>query len=96
MRIDNFVFIVPDVAVVVLFFRKENDSDLVAASCWEISSKVIILQSILGCGTFGEVWKAVVGGLSEISEETVVAVKKLKRKATSKSIKMFFLPKKNG
>ena len=62
-----------------------NDSDKrftsLSTSCWEIASKQIDLQSVLGSGSFGEVWKAVVSGLKGIPGETTVAVKKLKRKA---------------
>ena len=62
----------------------ESDSDKrylsLTASCWEIPSKAIVLQNVLGSGSFGEVWKAVASGVKGISGETVVAVKKLKRK----------------
>ena len=51
----------------------------VTPSCWEIASKQIDLQNVLGSGSFGEVWKAVVSGLKGIRGETTVAVKKLKR-----------------
>ena len=50
------------------------------SSCWEIASTKIDLQNILGSGSFGEVWKAVVSGLKGIPGEITVAVKKLKRK----------------
>ena len=53
----------------------------VSTTCWEIASKKIDLQNVLGSGSFGEVWKAVVSGLKGIPGETTVAVKKLKRKS---------------
>ena len=49
-------------------------------SRWEVSSKQIDLQNILGSGSFGEVWKARATGLKGIPGATTVAVKKLKRK----------------
>lgn len=65
----------------------ESDSDKrylsLTASCWDISSKAIVFQNVLGSGSFGEVWKAVASGIKGISGETVVAVKKLKRKESS-------------
>ena len=52
----------------------------VTPSRWEVSSKQIDLQNILGSGSFGEVWKARATGLKGIPGATTVAVKKLKRK----------------
>ena len=52
----------------------------VPPSCWEVSSKQIDLENILGSGSFGEVWKARATGLKGIPGVTTVAVKKLKRK----------------
>lgn len=64
-------------------FTLPSDTDTrylsVTASCWEITPKQIHLQSILGTGAFGEVWKAVVYGMKGHPEETTVAVKRLKR-----------------
>ncbi|XP_022797292.1 uncharacterized protein LOC111335603 [Stylophora pistillata] len=64
-------------------FTLQSDTDTrylsVTASRWEISPKQIHLQSILGTGAFGEVWKAVVYEIQGHPEETTVAVKKLKR-----------------
>lgn len=48
-------------------------------SRWEIPSQHINLRSVLGSGTFGEVWKAVVWGLNGYPGHAIVAVKKLKR-----------------
>ena len=53
-------------------------------SRWEIPSQQINLRSVLGSGTFGEVWKAVVWGLNGYPGHATVAVKKLKRE------KLFF------
>ena len=53
-------------------------------SRWEIPSQDINLRSVLGSGTFGEVWKAVVWGLNRYPGHATVAVKKLKRE------KLFF------
>ena len=53
-------------------------------SRWEIPSQHINLRSVLGSGTFGEVWKAVVWGLNGYPGHATVAVKKLKRE------KLFF------
>ena len=68
----------------VVCSREGKDTDTrylsVTSSCWEIASKKIDLQSVVGSGSFGEVWKAVVGGLKGIPGEITVAVKKLKRK----------------
>ncbi|XP_066024802.1 fibroblast growth factor receptor 1-like isoform X2 [Pocillopora verrucosa] len=64
-------------------FTLQSDTDKrylsVTASRWEITPKQIHLQSILGTGAFGEVWKAVVYGMKGHPDETTVAVKKLKR-----------------
>ena len=51
----------------------------VTPSRWEVSSKQIDLQNILGSGSFGEVWKARATGLKGIPGVTTAAVKKLKR-----------------
>jgi len=50
----------------------------------EIPPQQINLRSVLGSGTFGEVWKAVVWGLNRYPGHATVAVKKLKRE------KLFF------
>ena len=67
-------------------FYSRGDSDKrylsVTSSCWEVASRQINLQNVLGSGSFGEVWKAVACGLKRIPGETTVAVKKLKRKIT--------------
>ena len=55
-------------------------------SRWEIPSQHINLRSVLGSGTFGEVWKAVAYGLKGLPGETTVAVKKLKRKSLLNTI----------
>ncbi|XP_022797339.1 fibroblast growth factor receptor-like [Stylophora pistillata] len=67
-------------------FTLQSDADTlylsVSASRWEIAPKQIHLQSILGTGAFGEVWKAAVYEIQGHPEETTVAVKKLKRNCT--------------
>ncbi|XP_073256412.1 tyrosine kinase receptor Cad96Ca-like [Porites lutea] len=54
----------------------------VTPSRWEVSSKQIDLQNILGSGSFGEVWKARATGLKGIPGATTVAVKKLKHNSS--------------
>ncbi|XP_078380631.1 fibroblast growth factor receptor 1-like isoform X2 [Oculina patagonica] len=52
------------------------------AFSWEIPSQQIDLQSVLGSGTFGEVWKAAVWGLDGTPGQKTVAVKKLKHNSS--------------
>jgi len=54
-------------------------------SRWDIPPEQINLRTVLGSGTFGEVWKAVVWGLNGYPGDATVAVKKLKRE------KLFFI-----
>ncbi|XP_078379094.1 proto-oncogene tyrosine-protein kinase receptor Ret-like isoform X2 [Oculina patagonica] len=90
------VFILFCIGIVVRFHRRrvsakrddvtheaaENWALEGTAFSWEIPSQQIDLQSVLGSGTFGEVWKAVIWALNGIPGQTIAAVKKLKHNSS--------------
>ncbi|XP_078380686.1 uncharacterized protein LOC144663565 [Oculina patagonica] len=90
------VFILFCIGIVVRFHRRcvsahrddvthettENWGLEGTAFSWEIPLQQIDLQRVLGSGTFGEVWKAVVWALNGIPGQTTAAVKKLKHNSS--------------